>query len=71
MRIQVSYLHDVTAETRHCPFCFDSQERSLIMIKGQFGYHYAVRCDFCDAQGPLKPTEDLAIAWWDNADDAF
>jgi Lar family restriction alleviation protein len=49
----------VSAELLHCPFCGFDGVSPLKMANG-----YAVFCGGCEVEGPMKSTEQEAMAAW-------
>lgn len=51
----------IPCEPNRCPYClFDDNE-----VVGGHG-RYFVKCNCCEAQGPLGPSEERAISLWNN-----
>lgn len=53
-------------EEQPCRFCkAPSTESGVANITTDTHSGYCVMCEVCGAQGPIKPTEEEAIAAWD------
>lgn len=50
-------------EILSCPFCLH-EDCYIMTEEGEFVVRYYVDCFFCDARGPVAPTEEEAIKQW-------
>lgn len=53
-------------ELKPCPFC---ERRNTYLSKSDAPYSYFVRCEDCNASGPVVATEEQAIREWNERAD--